>query len=135
MVLRVCLRALWPPAVDRHPATAGLPKAANVEGIVSAATLAEGLLNGIAQVFFQGSTITGVLFTIGLLVSSRVACAAALGGSFIAMLVAWGMGAAEPAIRAGAFGFNGVLTAIALVGVVFRAGCRCARLCGAGGGR
>ena len=30
------------------------------------------------------------------------------------MLVAWGLGAAEPAIRAGALGFNPVLTAIAL---------------------
>ena len=99
--------------------TAGLPKAAMVEGIVTGATLAQGLLNGIAQVFFQGSVVTGVLFTLGLLVSSRKACAAALLGSFAGVLVAWGMGAAEPAIRSGAFGFNSVLTAIALGGVFF----------------
>lgn len=99
--------------------TAGLPKAATVEGVVSASTMVEGLFSGIAQVFFQGNVITGVLFVVGLLVSSRVACAAALLGSLIGLVVAWGMGAAEPAIRYGAFGYNSVLTAIALSGAVF----------------
>lgn len=92
--------------------TAGLPTAATVEGVVTFSTLMEGLFNGVAQVFFQGSLITGIIFAIGLLVSSRLAFAAALFGSFIGMLVAWGMGADEVAIRAGAFGFNCVLTAI-----------------------
>lgn len=94
--------------------TAGLPKAATVEGVVTAATLVEGLFTGIAQVFFQGSVITGIFFVVGLLISSRVACGVALLGSLVGILVAWGMGAAEPAIRSGAFGFNCVLTAIAL---------------------
>lgn len=99
--------------------TAGLPRAATVEGIVTASTIAEGLFNGIAQVFFQGNVITGVFFALGLLISSRVACAAALMGSATGIVVAWGLGAAEPAIRSGAFGFNSVLTAIALAGVFF----------------
>lgn len=99
--------------------TAGLPKAATVEGIVSFSTVFEGLFNGVAQVFFQGNTTTGVLFTVGLLISSRTAAGAALLGSFAGVLVAWGMGAAEPAIRAGAFGFNSVLTAIALASGLF----------------
>ncbi len=94
--------------------TAGLPKAATVEGIVTASTIVEGLFTGVAQVFFQGNAITGVCFAVGLLLSSRVACVAALLGSFVGLLIAWGLGAAEPAIRAGAFGFNSVLTAIAL---------------------
>lgn len=94
--------------------TAGLPKAATVEGIVTASTVAEGLFSGIAQVFFQGNAITGAIFVAGLLVSSRVAAGVALAGSCAGLLVAWGLGAAEPAIRAGAFGFNSVLTAIAL---------------------
>lgn len=101
--------------------TAGLPKATVVEGVVGFSTIAEGLFNGIAQVFFQGNVITGVLFATGLLVASRSAFAAALAGSLAGVLVAWGMGAAEPAIRAGAFGFNPVLTAIALYGVFFSA--------------
>lgn len=94
--------------------TAGLPKAATVDGVVTVSTLMEGLFNGVAQVFFQGNTITGILFVIGLLVSSRAAGGVALLGSLAGILIAWGMGAAEPAIRSGAFGFNCVLTAIAL---------------------
>ncbi len=54
-----------------------------------------------------------------LLSDPRVVCAAPLAGSLVALLVAWGMGAAEPAIRAGAFGFNSVLVAIAFGGVFF----------------
>lgn len=100
--------------------TAGLPQTATVEGVVTAATVGEGLFNGIAQVFFQGSLLTGIVFAIGLLVGSWRACLAALAGSLVGILVAWGMGAAEPAIRAGAFGFNSVLVAIAL-GTVFLA--------------
>jgi urea transporter len=99
--------------------TAGLPKAAIVEGVVTASTVVGGLFNGVAQVFFQGSAVTGIFFVIGLLISSRRACATALLGSLTGLLVAWGMGAAEPAIRSGAFGFNCVLTAIAMGSVLF----------------
>lgn len=99
--------------------TAGLPKAVSVEGVVTLSTVGEGLFNGVAQVFFQGNVVTGAIFALGLLVASRTACAAALAGSMTGLLVAWGMGAAEPAIRSGAFGFNSVLTAIAIAGVFF----------------
>ena len=99
--------------------TAGRPQAAAVEGVVTAATLAEGLFTGVAQVFFQGSAVTGVLVLIGLVVNSRGMFVTAIMGSVTGMLVAWGMGAAEPAIRAGAYGFNCVLTAIAMVSFGF----------------
>ena len=99
--------------------TAGLPRAVAVEGVVTALTIAQGLFNGIAQVFFQGNVVTGILFAAGLIISSRIACASALAGSLTGLLVAWGMGAAEPAIRSGAFGFNCVLVAIAFGGVFF----------------
>lgn len=97
--------------------TAGLPAQASVEGVVTMATVGEGLFTGIAQVFFQDSVFSGVVFVLGLLVASRRACLAALLGSLVGLLVAWLMGAAEPAIRAGAFGFNSVLAAIALTSV------------------
>ncbi|MDA5194320.1 urea transporter [Govanella unica] len=99
--------------------TAGLPKAVTVEGLVTASTVVEGLFNGIAQVFFQGNVITGVIFAVGLVIGSRLACVTALAGSLTGLLVAWGMGAAEPAIRSGAFGFNSVLVAIAFGAVFF----------------
>jgi urea transporter len=98
--------------------TAGLPRAAVVEGVVTMSTVAYGLFSGVAQVFFQANVVTGILVTLGLLINSRAACAAALLGSLAGLLTGWGLGAAEPAIRAGAFGFNSVLTAIAL-GSVF----------------
>lgn len=93
---------------------AALPQAAGAPGAVTGATLLEGLLNGVAQVFFQGHVVTGALFVVGLLISSRSAGIAALLGSLAGLLIGWLLGAAEPALRAGAFGFNPVLTAIAL---------------------
>lgn len=101
--------------------TAGLPSAqVEIEGIVSSATVLQGLLNGIAQVFFQENIISGLLFLLGLLISSRTAFLAALFGSLLGVCIAWGMGAAEPGIRSGAFGFNNVLTALVFSGGLFR---------------
>ena len=91
-----------------------LPQATAVEGVVTLASAAAGVFNGVAQVFFQQSVATGILFTFGLFISSWRAGVAALTGSLLGLLVAWGMGGAEPAIRAGVFGFNSVLVAIAL---------------------
>lgn len=102
--------------------TAGLPQAATVEGVVTATTVGRGLLAGVGQVFLQENIVTGLVFAAGLLVASRLAFAAALAGSLTGLLVAWGMGAAEPAIRAGAYGFNSALVAIALAGVVLAPG-------------
>lgn len=99
--------------------TAGLPTAVSVEGVVTWTTVVEGLFKGVAQVFFQGNLLTGIIFAAGLFVATRMAFATALIGSLIGLLVAWGMGAAEPAIRAGAFGFNSVLVGIALGSVFF----------------
>lgn len=100
--------------------SAGLPHGATVEGIVTGSTLVHGLFSGVAQVFFQASPVTGALFLAGLLVSSRLGFVAAIAGSLIGAMVAWGMGAAEAAIYSGAFGFNSVLTAIALASVFLR---------------
>lgn len=94
--------------------SAGLPHGTQVEGIVSGTTIGEGLFQGVSQVFFQENILTGVFFLAGLLVSSRRCFAMALLGSLMGMCSAWLLGASEPAIRSGAFGFNAVLTAIAL---------------------
>lgn len=97
---------------------AGLPQGTAVEGTVTVATLASSVLQGVAEVFFQGNLVTGALFVAGLLVASWRAATAAVLGAFTGALVAWALGAAEPAIRAGAFGFNGVLVAIALASIL-----------------
>lgn len=98
--------------------TAGLPKGTTaVVGVVDAGTLIDGFFKGVAEVFFQDNVSSGVLMLVGLFVSSRLACAAAATGAVVGMLVAWLMGAPEPAIRLGLFGFNPALTAIALASV------------------
>lgn len=100
--------------------TANLPSAAiSIEGVVTTSTVVEGVFTGISQVFFQGNSVTGVIFLLGLFINSRMACMAAFFGSLLGVLIAWGMGAAEPAIRAGVFGFNNVLTAITFAGGIF----------------
>lgn len=105
-------------ATEHLPTSGRLPQGASLDGVVSLGTFAEGLFTGVAQVFFQGNVVTGVIFTLGLLLSSRVAGISALLGSLAGLLVAWGMGAAEPAMRVGAYGFNSVLTAIVLCDLV-----------------
>ena len=105
-------------ATQQLPTSGRLPQGASIEGVVSMGTFAEGVFNGVAQVFFQGNVVTGILFTLGLLVSSRVAAVSALLGSLAGGLVGWGMGAAEPAMRVGVYGFNSALTAIVLCDLV-----------------
>lgn len=100
--------------------TATLPDAARVEGVVGAGTVLEGLLNGVAQIFFQQGAVAGLLFCAGLALASRQALVAALAGSAIGLATGWIGGAAEPALRAGLYGFNPALTAIALWTVFLR---------------
>lgn len=108
-----------------HRAEAGASSAvAAPDGAISAATLGEGVLNGVAQVFFLGNPVSGLLLVAGLLVASRRASAAALMGSLIGFLAGRAMGAPEAELRAGAFGFNSALCAIALASVLLVPGRR-----------
>ncbi|MFI0423592.1 urea transporter [Spongiactinospora sp. 9N601] len=77
----------------------------------------QGLLNGIGQVFFQDKWYVGLVFLVGLLVASRVAALAAVAGSAIGIVVGALLGATAADIGAGLYGYNAVLTAIALCGV------------------
>ncbi len=95
---------------------ASFPVALDEPGLLAAATIFEGLFKGVGQVFFQDNVITGIIFLIALFVGSRRASLAALLGSLVGLLVAFSLGAAEPEMRAGLFGFNSVLTAIAMGG-------------------
>lgn len=77
------------------------------------------ILNGPAQVMFQANVWTGAIFLVALAVNSRISCLAAVLGSAIGVGIAWSLGAAPNAIREGLYGFNAVLTAIALGGLFF----------------
>jgi urea transporter len=75
-----------------------------------------GFFNGIGQVFFQDVWYVGLIFLIGLAVSSRLVAAAAAGSSLIGLLTGWWLGAQAADLGAGLYGYNAVLTGIALTG-------------------
>ena len=81
------------------------------------------ILNGVAQVFFMGSPLVGIIFVIALAINSKRAAAFAIIGSVAGSLVGLALGielipaslsSPDNALTYGIFGFNSVLTAIAL---------------------
>ena len=72
------------------------------------------LLRGVGQVMFQNNPITGLLFLVGIFINSYKYGLTALLGLVVATLAAYLLGADRTLIRNGLFGFNGVLTGIAL---------------------
>lgn len=70
--------------------------------------------NGYGQVIFQGSLISGLLFLIGVGIHSKTSAVIGLLASFIGALIAWILGESQDLILSGLFGFNTLLTAIAL---------------------
>jgi len=75
-------------------------------------------LKGVAQVFLLDSWLTGLLFLVGLSLSSVRAALWAAASSAIALAVAILFGGAGTAVSSGLYGFSPVLTGIAL-GAVF----------------
>lgn len=71
-------------------------------------------LRGIGQIFLLNSWFAGLLFLVGLWLSSRRAALWAMTGSAIALLVALALGASGRALNEGLYGFSASLTAIAL---------------------
>ncbi len=71
-------------------------------------------LTGVAQVFLINNWITGIIFLIGLAVSSIPAALFALGGSMLAVAVAVLVGADTASVMAGLYQFSAVLTCIGL---------------------
>ena len=90
--------ASWAPMAERNPAV----------GVVDT------LLRGVGQVMFQNNPLTGLLFLVGILVNSSKFCGAGLLGLAASTLAAHLLGADRALIRAGLFGFNGILVGIAL---------------------
>ncbi|OLT30813.1 urea transporter [Actinomadura sp. CNU-125] len=76
----------------------------------------QGFFNGVGQVFFQDDWYVGLIFLIGLAVASRLVAAAAAVSSLIGLLVGWWLGAQAADLGAGLYGYNAVLTGIALTG-------------------
>jgi urea transporter len=78
-----------------------------------------GLLNGVAEVFFQDSVVVGALFLIGILLSSRIDCLMAVAGSAVGLATGWLLGVDAASLTLGLMGYNAVLTLIALAGLFY----------------
>ncbi|MBD0305690.1 MAG: urea transporter [Nitrospiraceae bacterium] len=82
----------------------------------SPATMAHGMADGIAEIFFQDNSISGLMILAGIAINSRISAAMAFLGSTLAAMVAMLYGAHDDAIKDGLFGYNAALTAMALGG-------------------
>lgn len=97
-------------------ASGALPEQVSEQGAVGAGAIFDGFFKGVGQVMFQNNVVTGVFFLAGLLVNSPIVFLFAAAASIISLLVAWVLGAPESLLSQGLFGFNAVLTGIALGG-------------------
>ncbi|MEU5906835.1 urea transporter [Micromonospora sp. NPDC047467] len=79
-------------------------------------------LRGVSQVFLIDSWVTGLIILVALLVNSRWSALFAVVGAVGATLLALWFGADAASLDKGLFGFNAVLTAIAVGAVLHRPG-------------
>jgi urea transporter len=86
---------------------------------LSAGNLVHAFFRGIGEVMFQDNLWTGVIFLVAILVNSRISAAFAALGSAVGLLTALAVGADGFSVFHGLYGFNAVLTAIALGGLFF----------------
>lgn len=103
------------------PATAAPIRAA--EGAVALALddVGRAFFANIAQIFLMPQWYVGVIFLIGIFAASRTAGAMACVGSAVALVTAWALGAPTARIVDGTMGYNAVLVAMALCGVLLAA--------------
>ena len=76
----------------------------------------QGTFNGIGQVFFQNEWYVGVIFLIGLFIAGWRTGLVALVSSLIGLFTGWALGAQAADLGAGLYGYNSVLTGLALFG-------------------
>jgi urea transporter len=81
----------------------------------TAVSFVDTLLRGTGQVMFQNNPITGLLFLIGIFINSYQLGIAGVIGLLASTIAAMLLGADRNLIRAGLFGYNGILTGIGLV--------------------
>lgn len=104
------LMLLLAPALGIAPAEVGVPL---TNGLL------EAMFNGVGQVMFQGSVLSGIVFVLGLWLSQKSAALWALVGSAIGAILAGMMGAPSELVGNGIYGFNAALAAVALAGNQF----------------
>jgi len=91
---------------------------------LNALSFADGFFRGVAQVYFINDLFTGLIFLVAIFVNSRLSGAMAILGSFLGLFTALAFGADPAQVYQGLFGFNSVLTAIAIGSVFYTIGWR-----------
>jgi len=76
----------------------------------------QGTLSGVGQVFFQSPWYVGLIFLVGLFVAGWMIGLVALLSSLVGLLTGWALGAQAADLGAGLYGYNSVLTGLALWG-------------------
>ncbi|WP_240809727.1 urea transporter [Actinomadura sp. WMMA1423] len=76
----------------------------------------KGTFSGVGQVFFQNQWYVGLIFLAGLVLAGWVTGLVALASSLIGLLTGWVLGAQAADLGAGLYGYNSVLTGLALFG-------------------
>ncbi|WP_329402516.1 urea transporter [Streptomyces melanogenes] len=80
-----------------------------------------GFFANIAQIFLVPQWYVGLIFLAGIFAADRLAGAMACAGSAVGILTAWALGAPAERIADGTMGYNAVLVAMALCGVLLAA--------------
>ncbi|MFI6290165.1 urea transporter [Nonomuraea sp. NPDC050790] len=76
----------------------------------------QGTFNGIGQIFLQNQWYAGLIFLAGLVLAGWRVGLVALASSVVGLLTGWLLGAQAADLGAGLYGYNSVLTGVALFG-------------------
>ena len=87
----------------------------NIEGKIN---LFEGIFNGIGQVFFIDNIISGIIIYLALFFAGKKIGSYAVIGNLVAIITAYFLGGEHTLIALGLYGYNAILTIIA-VSIVF----------------
>lgn len=108
---------IWAASHLSHVQIFRLPAETAMEGLRLDVTWFEASLRGVGQVFLLGDWLAGAIFLVALAVNSRRAALLAWLGSLIGLGTGMLFGAPPIFTAQGLYGFNGCLTAIALLGL------------------
>ncbi|GHB45461.1 urea transporter [Streptomyces xanthochromogenes] len=103
------------------PAAAGPIRAAEGSVALAVDDIGRAFFANIAQIFLMPQWYVGLILLVGIFAASRTAGAMACVGSAVAVVTAWALGAPTARIVDGTMGYNAVLVAMALCGVLLAA--------------
>ncbi|MER0449338.1 urea transporter [Streptomyces sp. Edi4] len=103
------------------PGTAELSRAAEGSVALAVDDVGRAFFANIAQIFLMPQWYVGLILLVGIFAASRTAGAMACVGSSVGLVTAWALGAPTARIVDGTMGYNAVLVAMALCGVLLAA--------------